>query len=52
MRVRPPPLHQHWAGVWVFEPPGMLPGQADRLWRNRGDGTFEDVTSLRGVVPA
>ena len=26
--VRPPPLHQHWAGVWVFEPPGSLPGQA------------------------
>jgi hypothetical protein len=47
--LRPPPLHQHWAGVWVCEPPGMLPGQADRLWRNRGDGTFEDVTSSAGL---
>ena len=43
--ARPPPLHQHWANVWVFTPPGMLPGQADRLWRNRGDGTFKDATS-------
>jgi hypothetical protein len=47
--VRPPPLHQHWAGVWVFQPPGMLPGQADQLWRNRGDGTFEDVTAAAGL---
>jgi hypothetical protein len=46
---RPPPLHQHWAGVWVFQPPGMLPGQADQLWRNRGDGTFEDVTAAAGL---
>jgi hypothetical protein len=47
--ARPPPLHQHWAGVWVFTPPGMLPGQADQLWRNRGDGTFEDVTAAAGL---
>ena len=47
--VRPPPLHQHWAGVWVFPGPGMLPGQPDQLWRNRGDGTFEDVTSAAGL---
>jgi hypothetical protein len=47
--VRPPPLHQHWAGVWVFQPPGMLPGQADQHWRNRGDGTFEDVTAAAGL---
>src|SRR5262249_24477820 len=44
----PPPLHQHWAGVWVFQPPGFLPGQSDQLWRNRGDGTFEDVTTAAG----
>jgi hypothetical protein len=47
--VRPPALHEHWARVWVFQPPGMLPGQPDRLWRNRGDGTFEDVTSAAGL---
>jgi len=47
--LKPPPLHQHWAGVWVFEPPGMLSGQADQLWRNRGDGTFEDVTAAAGL---
>jgi hypothetical protein len=47
--VRPPPLHQHWSGIWVFPGPAMLPGQADQLWRNRGDGTFEDVTHSAGL---
>jgi hypothetical protein len=27
----------------------MLPGQRDHLWRNRGDGTFEDVTTPSGL---
>ena len=31
--------------------PSAFPGVADRLWRNRGDGTFEDV-SVRARVAA
>jgi hypothetical protein len=45
----PPPLHDHVGGVKVFQGPGMLPGQPDQLWRNRGDGTFEDVTGPAGL---
>ena len=37
------------AGIRVFQGPGMLPGQPDQLWRNRGDGTFEDVTAAAGL---
>ncbi|MEM7052682.1 MAG: CRTAC1 family protein [Acidobacteriota bacterium] len=29
--------------------PGAYPSQADRLLRNRGDGTFEDVTAAAGL---
>jgi hypothetical protein len=32
-----------------FPPPMAYPGQADVLYRNRGDGTFEDVTEQLGL---
>jgi hypothetical protein len=32
-----------------FPPPMAYPGQPDRLYRNLGDGTFEDVTERAGV---
>ena len=33
------------AGVRTYCPPQVYPPQADRLYRNRGDGTFADVTA-------
>jgi hypothetical protein len=33
-----------------FPGPLAYPGQADLLYRNRGDGTFEDVTQRMGVA--
>lgn len=47
--IRPPPLNDYLPGHPVFQGPATLPGQADRLWRNRGDGTFEDVTRQVGL---
>jgi hypothetical protein len=47
--IHPPPLHDYPGGVKVFPGPGMLKGQPDRLWRNRRDGTFEDMTRRAGV---
>ena len=32
--------------------PSLYSGQRDRLWRNRRDGTFEDVTEQAGLLPA
>ena len=29
--------------------PGCSPASPDQLWRNRGDGTFEDVTAAAGL---
>jgi hypothetical protein len=29
--------------------PSMYPGDRDYLWRNRGDGTFEDITAAAGL---
>jgi hypothetical protein len=36
-------------GVMVQCGPGGLPGEADHLFRNRGDGTFEDVSKKAGL---
>ena len=47
--IHPPPLHDHPGGIKVFPGPGMLKGEPDRLWRNRGDGTFGDVTREAGL---
>jgi hypothetical protein len=38
-----------WRGVSVMCGPNGLPGEVDALYRNRGDGTFEDVTREAGV---
>jgi hypothetical protein len=38
-----------WRGVPVMCGPSGLPGEVDALYRNRGDGTFEDVTREAGV---
>jgi hypothetical protein len=38
-----------WRGVTVMCGPNGLPGEVDALYRNRGDGTFEDVTRAAGV---
>ncbi len=39
-------------GVEVMCGPQGLPGEADYLFRNNGDGTFTDVTATAGVVDA
>jgi len=31
--------------------PSLYPGARDYLWRNKGDGTFEDITDRAGLVP-
>ena len=36
-------------GVRDYCPPSMYRGCVDRLYRNRGDGTFEDMTSIAGI---
>ncbi len=38
-----------WRGVSVMCGPNGLPGEVDALYRNRGDGTFEDVTREAGI---
>jgi hypothetical protein len=36
-------------GIYVQCGPAGLPGETDLLFRNRGDGTFEDVSARAGV---
>ncbi|WP_169980010.1 CRTAC1 family protein [Tautonia rosea] len=48
--LNPPPLNDYLPGLPVFQGPATLPGQTDRLWRNRGDGTFEDWTEQSGLL--
>jgi hypothetical protein len=38
------------AGAVEYCGPSSFPPETDRLWRNLGDGTFEDVTGLSGVI--
>lgn len=46
----PPELQNYYGGeTMVFRGPELLEGQPDRLWRNKGDGTFEDVTKAAGL---
>jgi hypothetical protein len=48
--LRPPePIHYYGGNTLVFRGPEHLEGQPDRLWRNKGDGTFEDVTEAAGL---
>jgi hypothetical protein len=44
----PPPTSFAYKGVLVQTPDGME-GESDLLFRNRGDGTFEDVSAKAGV---
>ena len=44
-----------WPDLYVVNHPGILgdpgdPARSNRLYRNRGDGTFEDVTDRAGVA--
>ncbi len=48
--LRPPPPNDYLPGYPVFQGPVTLPGQPDQLWRNRGDGTFEDTTVAAGLL--
>jgi hypothetical protein len=42
-------IHYYGGETRVFRGPEYLPGQPDRLWRNKGDGTFQDVTEPAGL---
>ena len=41
----------HWCGsaLRVYCPPATFPAVANLLYRNRGDGTFEDVSASSGI---
>ena len=39
-------------GVEAFCHPTLFPGEQDRFYRNRGDGTFEDATDAAGFATA
>ena len=47
--MKPPPMIEYLPGVPVFAGPSALRGQPDRLWRNLGDGRFEDATRASGL---
>jgi hypothetical protein len=36
-------------GIATYCPPGQYPAEGHSLFRNRGDGTFEDITATSGV---
>ena len=43
------PNYKHYFAAEAFPGPLAYPGRADILYRNRGNGTFEDVTRKAGV---
>ncbi|QDV38938.1 CRTAC1 family protein [Tautonia plasticadhaerens] len=47
-----PPVGHRGGPVPVFAGPESYPGEPDVLWRNRGDGTFEDATESAGLLKA
>ena len=38
------------AGAVEYCGPASFPGESDRLWRNRGNGSFEDVSGISGII--
>jgi hypothetical protein len=40
----------HYLNITIFCGPRPLPGAADALYRNRGNGRFTDVTAVAGIV--
>ena len=46
----PPPMNCHYRGITVQCGPLGLPCDADVLYRNNGEGVFEDVTRKAGVA--
>lgn len=49
LNLPPGDRYTQWRGFPVLKGPRGLPPQADSLFRNRGDGTFEDVTARAGL---
>lgn len=47
-----PPPPSRFLGMEVLAGPRGLPPQADALYRNQGDGTFEDVSVASGIAAA
>ncbi|MFO0910896.1 MAG: CRTAC1 family protein [Isosphaeraceae bacterium] len=47
--LKPPPPDTSVPGSPTFRGPASLDGEPDVLWRNRGDGTFEDATRATRV---
>ena len=45
-----PPVCRDLTGAPDFCGPKAFPAQADRLWENRGDGTFREVTRAAGLT--
>ncbi|MEE8412292.1 MAG: CRTAC1 family protein, partial [Acidobacteriota bacterium] len=46
----PASIQPVWRGLDVFFGPAGLPGQADLLYRNQGDGTFRDISERAGLA--
>ncbi len=39
-----------WRGLEVFAGPAGLPGQGDLLYRNQGDGAFQEISAAAGLT--
>ena len=46
----PSSIQPVWRGLDVFFGPAGLPGQADLLYRNQGNGTFRDISARAGLA--